>query len=293
MFYESESIGTTPNFRQQLFRLVEEGSPQEISDLLNGLVGELLNKGNILPLRVAATLGRTDIMELLLKRGADPNGISKDRSEQPSPIHCAAGMGHVEAIELLIKWGALIERAPSVLGIAGECGQLEVIKYFRDNLSIDNRNYREALTCACERSSSDFDTRNNWASMSTTTAKKQLAVIKYLVGHCDLDLNKADATGSTPFCFFLERCLDVYTWPEGSGPYFFGSGPLDWLVRDKKAFYQVVTLFVDKGAPIDRPNKYGNTPLDLARELERFHRREGYEHLQGLSSFIKDRHARK
>lgn len=52
----------------------------------------------------------TTLIELLLSRGADPNGQIPDREPAEAPIHTAAGFGMVEAVRSLHRGGADINR---------------------------------------------------------------------------------------------------------------------------------------------------------------------------------------
>jgi len=55
------------------------------------------------PLHLAVMVGRRDVVELLLSRGADPN--ARDAAGQ-TPLHWAVGEGHVDIVELLLERGA-------------------------------------------------------------------------------------------------------------------------------------------------------------------------------------------
>lgn len=52
----------------------------------------------------------TTLIELLLSRGADPNGQIPDRDPTEAPIHTAAGFGMVEAVRSLHRGGADLNR---------------------------------------------------------------------------------------------------------------------------------------------------------------------------------------
>lgn len=54
---------------------------------------------------VAAADGHINALEVLLSRGARPNGCDPERRAY-TPLHCAASDGHVESVRLLLAYGA-------------------------------------------------------------------------------------------------------------------------------------------------------------------------------------------
>jgi ankyrin repeat protein len=62
---------------------------------------------NATPLHIAAGLGDIEMMEMLLRKGA--NIEVKGYRNLCEPIHLAAGKGHIEAVEFLLKNGAYID----------------------------------------------------------------------------------------------------------------------------------------------------------------------------------------
>lgn len=66
--------------------------------------GFLPSQGNWTPLHYAAEKGYADIVELLLKKGANPN--IKTNKDGKTPLSIAKRDGHKNIIELLIKYGA-------------------------------------------------------------------------------------------------------------------------------------------------------------------------------------------
>jgi len=80
------------------------------------------------PLHVASAGGYVDTVQLLLEHGADVNLFHHDK-----PLHYAAKHGHIEVAEMLLAHGAHLdakgmdEQTP--LGTAVSNGQVEMVKY--------------------------------------------------------------------------------------------------------------------------------------------------------------------
>jgi len=77
-----------------------------------------------------ATEKRVDLVNWLLARGADPNGIAED----DTPLHAAAILGHVEVCQALIAAGAELDRpdfndgSPLYRAASSSSGQLAVVR---------------------------------------------------------------------------------------------------------------------------------------------------------------------
>ena len=93
---------------QALYRAAAEGT----CELANALIrsGYNINKKHeedgTVPIHAAAVCGQTDIVDLLMKEGA--NVRSKDDFGY-EPLHYAAFNGHQETVNLLIAYGASVE----------------------------------------------------------------------------------------------------------------------------------------------------------------------------------------
>ena len=78
------------------------------------------------PLHAAAAMGNTEIAQLLLEAGDDPNHVGPDGL---APIHRAVqgeGLGHTEVVELLLKHGVSVNQ-PAADGKA----PIELVRYNR------------------------------------------------------------------------------------------------------------------------------------------------------------------
>jgi ankyrin repeat protein len=71
-------------------------------------LGEGANNGRCTPITMAAWGGHAAMIELLLSRGADPNGSAEQVARGHRPIDNAARHGHTAAVEALIEAGRRI-----------------------------------------------------------------------------------------------------------------------------------------------------------------------------------------
>jgi hypothetical protein len=60
----------------------------------------------------AATWGRTEVVELLLRKGVDPSG----KDDDATALHFAAAYGHMDIVRLLLRYGASLEALNSYDG---------------------------------------------------------------------------------------------------------------------------------------------------------------------------------
>ncbi|MDR3224640.1 MAG: ankyrin repeat domain-containing protein [Holosporales bacterium] len=118
------------------------------------------------PLNSASDL---DIVEYLLRRGADVNGTAGMAGI--TKLHAAAAQGDLEMVTLLLKYNA-------------DC-----------NLTLCNGNMGTALHYACEYYNDDSD--RSWWGPERPHRRKYLEVIKTLIQH-GADVNKKDRYGKTP-----------------------------------------------------------------------------------------------
>jgi ankyrin repeat protein len=85
------------------------------------------------PLRVAARNGRTDIVKFLLSKGAEVDTKGNDGA---TPLEHAASKGHLDIVKLLVEKGANInlqdKEGDFALGEAARHGFLDVVNYLLD-----------------------------------------------------------------------------------------------------------------------------------------------------------------
>jgi len=72
--------------------------------------GNLVEDAGYAPVHIAAEQGYTEILQLLLKKGARPNSYTLPMAEYyTTPLHIAAAEGNVQAISMLVDGGAFID----------------------------------------------------------------------------------------------------------------------------------------------------------------------------------------
>jgi ankyrin repeat protein len=88
-------------------------------------------------LALAAQLGHTDVVRLLLDAGADPNRFNPPGTHSHTPpIHQAVAAGHLDVVKLLVERGARLDIKDTIyqgtpLGWAEHCERPEIAAYLR------------------------------------------------------------------------------------------------------------------------------------------------------------------
>lgn len=97
---------------------IQRGDVAEVTKALDqepGLIRARLNPHNRSALHQAAWLGKTEVVRLLLDRGAEVN--VRDRGDHAYPIHFAAEMGFMEIVKMLVEAGAEIRGGGDTHGL--------------------------------------------------------------------------------------------------------------------------------------------------------------------------------
>lgn len=105
---------------QDLIEAVERGDAAKVSRLLDegadANAKDVIHRGT--PLQAASWAGRLDIMELLVRSGADIQLISGDVEQ--SALEVAAATGQARAVEWLLANGANLPRADALRSLLAD-----------------------------------------------------------------------------------------------------------------------------------------------------------------------------
>ena len=134
---------------------VNSGNKEVVELLLkHGANPNIENKNGDTPLFVASKSddNKNDIVELLLKHGADPNVIN---NRFISPILLASNRGHTDIVELLLKHGADVDvydlHGFTPLMMACVTGKYDTVKFLLENgaeVNVKNNNGETPLSLA-------------------------------------------------------------------------------------------------------------------------------------------------
>ena len=182
---------------QTLLHLIMPGDGREstnahrkiVAALLNAsaevdALGEGPNLGTCTPLTIAAWGGHTDLIELLLRHGADVDG--GDDTKPNHPIYAAAWHGHTEAVEALVSAGAQYQTCDLVM--AG----------LNNRLMVELKSYPNRI----EQANNDGSTLFH----SALQTKASTATLPLLLKHGG-NPTLPDAVGRTPLQLAVEQSI--------------------------------------------------------------------------------------
>jgi ankyrin repeat protein len=220
---------------------------QKNPDLLN-----LKDTDALTPLNRASYKGRTEIVKLLLEKGADATIGDNENSQ---PIHTAAVAGHIDVLKILLESGVDIDtrdaNGNTALMFSLNYSRFEAANWLIDkgaDLKISNNNNVSPLI---------------WASL-----RGQLDIFKKIVAS-GADLNHQAEGGRTALSFAAgNNQMEVAEYLLQSGadteiPEDYGRTPLLWVAREN-GNAEMAALLVRYGANINARDRFGDTPLVLA-----------------------------
>jgi len=100
--------GVVPSQANNLHQAVLTNNVARLSKLIDSLPHAIndLDAGHMTPLNIAARLGNTEAVRLLIDAGAD---MTRGDAEGSTPLHLAAAGGHIEAMLVMLDKGASLD----------------------------------------------------------------------------------------------------------------------------------------------------------------------------------------
>ena len=191
---------------------------------------------------IASLMGHTDIIEFLLKKGADVNVRKNDGN---TPLHAAAFLGRAEAVKLLLKHGADANARNNDGGSAMNNATLDwgmtefilgLMKLEVDEAGVKTGREKVVKLLTEHLKNNPSQSQNLWKA----AADGELSVIKKALE------NEADIEALDPQ---------------------FGIDPLGWAALNGQT--EAAKLLLEKGAKINNRHKDGSTALHAAAFLGR------------------------
>ena len=251
-------IGSKDDSHKRMFLACIKGDKAELNKAIHqGANVNAFGPAGLTPLNVAASYGNTEIVGLLLQKGAEIDKFDADEFQTPLFTSCVNGTYDVG--DLLIRRGAslnmLNERGDSAISIAAYHGH--------DNLV--------ALLLKKKAKHLDKQTKDTgYTALHFAAYKGHLLVVKMLVkAKCDIDM--VDKDGRSPIMlaameghkevvkFLISKDADLDIQDQN------GFNALMLAVSYNKKY--VVPSILDSGCIVKLANFRGETPLLIAAIL--------------------------
>uniref|UniRef100_A0A8C4NVR3 non-specific serine/threonine protein kinase n=1 Tax=Dicentrarchus labrax TaxID=13489 RepID=A0A8C4NVR3_DICLA len=242
------------------------------------------NKHGTPPLLIAAGCGNIQIIEVLMRKGAEIQAHDKSGA---NAIYYAARHGHVETLKFLHEKKCPLnvqdKSGETALHVAARYGNVDVVSYLcsiKANPDLADREQETPLHCAAWHGYSavaralcqagchvDAKNREGESPLLTASARGFVDIVECLVEH-KADLETTDKDGHTALHLAVRRCqievvrclLRHHCHLDQQDRH--GNTPLHIACKDGNL--PVVTAICSAKASLDLPNKYGRTPLHLA-----------------------------
>ncbi|GFR28392.1 uncharacterized protein TNCT_638791 [Trichonephila clavata] len=231
-------------------RLIDAAKQGDLS-MVKKLIDQIAGSEVDYKLHWAVENGYTEVVRLLIEKGADFKEVDKDGW---TPLRIAAASDKLEVVQYLVDKGADFKCATkdgwTPLHNAASDGKLEVVQYLVDK----GANFK----CA---------TKDGWIPLHWAAFEGSLEVVRYLVDK-EADFRCADKNGMTPLCLAaLQNKLKVVQYLVDKGADFKWASKNGETPLHRAAAIgglEVVQYLVDKGADFKCANKEGETPLHRA-----------------------------
>ncbi|XP_051967049.1 death-associated protein kinase 1-like [Xyrauchen texanus] len=242
------------------------------------------NKHGTPPLLIAAGCGNVQIIDVLMKKGADIQVLDKTGA---NAIYHASRHGHVGTLRFLHEKKCPLDiqdkSGETALHVAARYGNMEVVQYLcsiHANPDLPDREHETPLHCAawhgystvaralCE-AGCDVNVRNREGEspLLTASARGFKDIVECLLEH-GADMDSVDKDGHIALHLGVRRCqIEVVKCLLSHHCYVdhqdrLGNTPLHIACKDGNL--PVVMQICAAKANLDIPNKFGRTPLHLA-----------------------------
>ena len=226
---KADSSGQTP-----LSVASERGHAEILRLFPNQLIKTAcLTTGILNPLHVAAINNRTDVVQLFLEAGANPD--SRDSFGATALKH-AAGKGHAAVVEILLSYGA----NPAIEDHHSNTPLMAAVR----SGDLDTTSYLTTFSPSCQSVLNTKNHRGECALLIAVMQNRREAVILLL--HAGADLEVADLNGWTPLIAACENGqTEIVTFLLRSGANYNamsikGSTPLDHAQARKRTAVEEV-----------------------------------------------------
>ena len=187
-------------------------------------------------LSAAAREGHSDVVQLLLDNGADPNAAGRFGE---LPLHTAAYAGHLRIVEVLLKNGVNVNQkgkfGETSLHWASAEGHLEIAKFLLQNGADVNGK-----------------TKKHCSSFNVILSVDE-SVVELRLKYLEIEdiRNQAEITGRQVQTMMIPRLA-------------FASGDSPLHSAAQWGNLEIVKLLLQNGADVNAKNKWGETPLHYA-----------------------------
>ncbi|XP_036454240.1 death-associated protein kinase 1 [Colossoma macropomum] len=242
------------------------------------------NKHGTPPLLIAAGCGNVQIIDVLMRKGAEIQALDKSGA---NAIYYASRHGHVETLKFLHEKKCPLDiqdkSGETALHVAARYGNVDVVQYLcsiHANPDLTDREHETPLHCAawhgysavaralCE-AGCDVNARNREgeSSLLTASARGFRDIVECLLEH-GADMDSTDKDGHIALHLAVRRCqlevvkclLSHHCYVDHQDRH--GNTPLHIACKDGNL--PVVSLMCAAKANLDIPNKFGRTPLHVA-----------------------------